>query len=215
MTPRPVTDDDLTILRLIHAALRRDVAWLAAALERPFDTMSMSTLRRRWAGFAQQLHDHHTAEDELIWPVLRDRAGRVADPVLAAMTAEHATLDPALTEVEHRLGAITGAVDDSAVVDLRRAVARVRELLERHLTHEEAAAIPLVRQYLTGADLEHVAAVQRRKAGLRGARVFLPWVLDGASAADSAHVLGDVPAPLRWMLPRWQRQHSPMAQASS
>lgn len=135
----PITEDDLAVLRLVHAALRRDLALFTAELD---DTAhypaDLSRLRRAWANFARQLHDHHTAEDELIWPTLRHRAGAAAEPVLASMTAEHATIDPAIHEVEHAMSAAIGEPHRAA--DLQAALTRLRELVEGHLTHEEAEA---------------------------------------------------------------------------
>ncbi len=209
MTRRPITDDDMIILRLIHAALRRDLARFAAAVDDASpDSECLAGLRRDWTAFSRQLHDHHVAEDQLVWPVLGLRAGEAAGAVLASMTAEHATIDPALADVDLALAAGTDSADDPNLGDLRAALTRVHNLLEAHLTHEETDAIPLVRRYLTSADLDHVAAVQRRRAGLGGAKAFLPWVLDEASPADRDHVLHQLPPPLRWLVRRWQRQYA-------
>ena len=201
----PITEDDLAVLRLVHAALRRDLALFTAELD---DTAhypaDLSRLRRAWANFARQLHDHQTAEDELIWPTLRHRAGAAAEPVLASMTAEHATIDPAIHEVEHAMSAAIGEPHRAA--DLQAALTRLRELVEGHLTHEEAEAIPLVRHHLTGDDLDRAAAATRRKAGLSGAKTFLPWILDHAPTVDRRLVLHQLPLALRWLLPRWERQ---------
>ncbi len=204
-TETPISDDDLTVVRLIHAALRRDLARFAAALDgATLEAAGVAGLRCQWSVFASQLHDHHAAEDTLVWPALRQRAGTEADTVLAAMTAEHLAIDPALANVDQVFDTTGDRPADAN--DLRAAIARVRDLLEAHLTHEETEAIPLVRRHLTSADLDHVAAVQRRQAGLRGAKVFLPWILDDAAPADRDRVLGQLPPPLRRLVRRWQRE---------
>lgn len=193
-TPRPVTDDDLTVLRLIHAALRRDLARLTAAADHPvLDQQTLTALGQQSDAFARQLRDHHEAEDRLVWPLVRERAGAPAEAVLASMEAEHASIDPALADVETALAA-------PAADELRAALAHLRHLLEAHLAHEEADAIPLVCRHLTGADLDHVAAVQRRQGGLRGARAFLPWILDQAPATDRDHVLRELPPLVRLLV---------------
>lgn len=199
---------DLTVLNLIHAALRRDLARLAEALRRPgFDRVRTRALHRQWQRFADQLHSHHTAEDRLVWPVLQGRADGAADHVLAAMRAEHATLDPLLDAISAKFTRLAagsdGAVDGSLAADLDE----LATTLDAHLRHEESAAIPLVQRYLTPADLDRVAATQRREAGLRGARQFLPWVLEAAPAADRARVLAEMPPPFRLLVHRWQRAH--------
>ena len=204
----PISDADLTLLRLIHAALRRDMAWLSSALVAGIDGSEMRAFRVRWMSFAEQLHDHHVAEDRLVWPVLERRADGAADAVLREMATEHAAIDPALEEVATHLTVANSEVSPGDRERLAAAVRHLGDLLEAHLTHEEEAAIPLVRRYLTRSDLDHVSAVQRRENGLRGARRFLPWVLDGATDADLRYVIADVPAPMRPLVRRWQRSYT-------
>ncbi len=212
MTARPVTDDDLTMLRLIHAALRRDLATFSAAFDDiPEVTARVAGLRRQWVAFARQLHDHHNAEDQLVWPILRQRAGEAAEPVLAWMNAEHAAIDPAVSAIDRAFSDLTDRRGEMDPSELSAALAQVRELLEAHLNHEERHAIPLVRHHLTSADLDHVATVLRRQAGLRGAKAFLPWVLEGAPVADRDHVLRPLPPPLRWLVRRWELQRRELA----
>ena len=201
---RPVADEDLIVLHMIHSALRRDLALLAAAVARA--ELDSAGLRRRWDAFARQLHDHHGAEDELVWPVLRRRAGTAADAVLEEMAAEHAALDPALTEAERAIAAVESA--SVSTTDPRLAVPNLQQLVETHLSHEEADALPLVRRYLTSEDLERVGAIQRRRAGLRGSIAFLAWILEDASPADRAHVLAGLPAPLRTVVRRQARRRA-------
>jgi len=201
----PITEDDLAVLRLVHAALRRDLALFTAELD---DTAhypaDLSRLRRAWANFARQLHDHHTAEDELIWPTLRHRAGAAAEPVLASMTAEHATIAPGHTRGGARnVRCHRRATPGCGPTGRTHAAARAR----RRAPHPRGSGgLPLVRHHLTGDDLDRAAAAARRKAGLSGAKTFLPWILDHAPAVDRRLVLHQLPLPLRWLLPRWERQ---------
>lgn len=83
-------------------AVRRDMARLTRATRglAPIDPARVAALRGQWAQFAGHLHDHHRAEDRLVWPVLEQRAGDTAARVLADMSAEHDTIDPLLARVE-------------------------------------------------------------------------------------------------------------------
>lgn len=212
MSEASVTGLDLTILELIHRALRRDLARLAAALRAPtMDRRSAQALHAQWQRFARQLHGHHTAEDRLVWPVVERRANGAASDVLAAMVAEHATLDPLLDKVGAgftRLAAAPGgAASVTLAADLAVDLDELARTLDAHLQHEERDAVPLLERYLTPADLDRVSATQRREAGLRGARQFLPWVLEGAPPADRARLMAEMPPPFRLLVRRWQRAH--------
>jgi iron-sulfur cluster repair protein YtfE (RIC family) len=73
-------DADLTVMIAAHDAFRRDLASLARAAQ---GASRRSPDRRRsvaagWELFKRQLHLHHTAEDDLVWPALRERLGRSA-----------------------------------------------------------------------------------------------------------------------------------------
>ena len=55
--------------------------------------------------FKRELHMHHTAEDEIIWPVLRPRLAHSENAlsVLDAMEEEHERIDPLLAAVDAAL----------------------------------------------------------------------------------------------------------------
>src|SRR5215471_10201227 len=100
-------DADLTIMLAAHDAFRRDLTRLArttsgANLSDPARRQSVAV---GWDLFKRELHLHHTAEDELIWPALRPRLAHseAALSVLAAMAAEHERIDPLLAAVDEQL----------------------------------------------------------------------------------------------------------------
>jgi hypothetical protein len=52
----------------------------------------------------------------------------------------------------------------------------------------------------------------RRQQGIKGAAVYVPWVLDGAPLAEQKQFLGALPGPVRLIArkvwePRYQKQH--------
>ena len=71
---------DLTIMIAAHDAFRRDLVSLARAAQGPdrHGPDRQRSIAAGWDLFKRQLHVHHTAEDELIWPVLRERLGHSA-----------------------------------------------------------------------------------------------------------------------------------------
>src|SRR5262245_44203801 len=66
------TPADVGFMRALHAALRRDLSRLrdvAAQLDSPAG--APPTVLAGWDAFRAQLDNHHSAEDDDLWPVLR------------------------------------------------------------------------------------------------------------------------------------------------
>jgi iron-sulfur cluster repair protein YtfE (RIC family) len=100
-------DADLTVMLAAHQALRRDLTGLARAAAEAArrEPAQRAAVQRGWEVFQRQLHLHHTAEDELVWPALRQRlaASDAARSVLDAMEAEHEQIDPLLAAVSQAM----------------------------------------------------------------------------------------------------------------
>jgi Hemerythrin HHE cation binding domain len=97
-------DADLTIMIAAHDAFRRDLTRLAraAAAADLSDPARRQSVAAGWDLFKRELHMHHTAEDQIIWPVLRPRLAysEAALSVLDAMEEEHQRIDPLLAAVD-------------------------------------------------------------------------------------------------------------------
>jgi len=97
-------DADLTIMLAAHDAFRRDLTRLAraAASADLSDPARRQSVAVGWELLKRELHIHHTAEDELIWPALRPRLvhSEHALSVLDAMEEEHERIDPLLAAVD-------------------------------------------------------------------------------------------------------------------
>jgi hypothetical protein len=95
---------NLTLMYAAHDAFHRDLRCLIAAAEA--GRSADPAVHTSWATFKNQLHVHHTAEDTSFWPPLRQKVTRPGDAaVLDAMEAEHARIDPLLSQVDASLAA--------------------------------------------------------------------------------------------------------------
>ncbi|GAA2166100.1 hemerythrin domain-containing protein [Actinomadura napierensis] len=185
---------DMSGMYAFHDALRRELRHIAEVTERPGDDpRQVLATAVGWELFKKALHIHHTAEDDALWPAMREAlAGRPDDlALLDAMEAEHAAVDPAVDAV------------DAALADRESGPARLGELadalataLTGHLKHEEDAALPLIEATLTPAQWQHFGQVSGQRVGPDGPRIT-PWMLDGASEQATAAMLAPLPEPVR------------------
>ena len=192
-------DAYLTIMLAAHEALRRDLERLARAAEFADlpDPGGHRSVRAGWETFKRQLHLHHTAEDTIVWPALRQRLSRSDDAqsVLHAMEAEHQQIDPLLRAVDDAFARAGegGRSDARAISDVTDALTTA---LASHLAHEERDGLPLIGAALTAAEWRRVGFKIARSNGLAAGEMFA-WLADGADPAQAAAVIGTLPPPAR------------------
>jgi hypothetical protein len=168
---------DMTTMFAYHDALRRDLELVA----------QMTGRSEGWDLFKKFLHVHHVAEDEALWPVMRQTLiGRTDDvALLDEMEAEHARLGPLLEDIDDALDR-----GDSASVARADLAARLQE----HLTHEEDAALPVIDRTLTEEQWTQFGEASAEKVG-PDMPTFLPWLLDGADDERTNALLDHLPEP--------------------
>lgn len=194
-------DADLTVMLAAHEAFRRDLTGLArvASAADLADPGRRESVGAGWRIFKHQLHIHHRAEDELIWPALRERLARSdsAQSVLDAMEDEHELIDPLLAAVDAAFGqravAPAGAPGADRLADVVDALVTT---LSSHLVHEERDALPLIGMTLTAREWTSVGRRIARKNLSSGPEMF-GWMLDGAEPERVAAALGLLPPPVR------------------
>jgi hypothetical protein len=181
---------DFTMMYVTHNALRRDLGRFSAAAAA--GRAAAPAVHAGWENFKNQLEVHHTVEDDDLWPRLYAAVGENSDQLrmLEEMEAEHAVLDPLLESVESALTA-----GDIAALGDR--VDRLAAALDGHLRHEETAALPLIQAVLTPRDWAGFGAAMRKRQGLAGAAMYVPWIVDGAGSGDRQRFFKMLPAPVK------------------
>jgi hypothetical protein len=209
-------DADLAIMLAAHRAFRRDLTRLAraasAAASSGTDPARRRSLAAGWELFKHELHLHHTAEDEIIWPALRPRLehSEHARSVLDAMEEEHSRIDPLLAAVDAALAGAPEASDWPGENRLADVIDVLTSTLTGHLAHEERDGLPLIGVALTAAEWRGVGFKIARRNGLSEGGEMFAWMLDGATREDAAATLGSLPPPVRLLYravwkPRYQR----------
>jgi Hemerythrin HHE cation binding domain len=214
---------DLAIMLAAHRAFRRDLARLArtAAAADLSDPARRESVAAGWELFKHELHLHHTAEDEIIWPALRPRLAHSehALSVLAEMEEEHERIDPLLAAVDAAfrprtappgpvLGPAGSETDDWPGEDrLADVIDVLASTLTGHLAHEERDCLPLIGVALTAAEWRGVGFKMARQNGLSDGAEMFAWILDGADREDAAATLSSLPPPLRLLYRAvWKRR---------
>jgi iron-sulfur cluster repair protein YtfE (RIC family) len=106
-----------------QGTIRTPLARAAASADLS-DPAKCQSVAAGWDLFKRELHLHHTAEDEIIWPVLRPRLAysENALSVLDAMEEEHERIDPLLAAVDaaftrhHGSAGVAGDTSDDRLV---------------------------------------------------------------------------------------------------
>lgn len=198
----PELSTDFTLMYVMHDALRRELHHMnALAARTDVDPREVFRAAPGWQLFKDVLLVHHSAEDVALWPGIRDAVEGKPEllAVLDAMEDEHARIDPALDAVDAALTA-EGA-DDGA---LAAAVGLLTAGLTAHLAHEEDEGLPVVDAHVTPEVLQEFGVAHSKGFGPKVSQV-LPWLLEGADAADTEATLRPVPGPVRAQLAaEWQ-----------
>lgn len=191
----------MTMNRVIHGAVRRDLARLESALAAApdGDRARAGDLRNAYAFLQGELVRHHEGEDDLIFPMLA-RVG--ADTgLIGEMEDEHHAMAEALqsTRVALERYADTGSAADARAA--RDQVEQAQEVVDQHLTHEERDLEPVM---VAHAESDEWKAVEKqlRRQPPRVAGPFFAWIQDGMGHEEEAYLGSAVPAPVRFLMSR-------------
>ena len=185
----------MTMNRLIHAAVRRDLDRLSAALGSfpEGDQTRARELDRAFVNLRRELTHHHEGEDTHIWPML---AGAGVDPgLLKTMEDEHHAMAGALSTTGAAMTAfaLTGTAARAAAA--RESVERTRAVVEQHLRHEETELEPQLQPHLESAEWKAVEKkLSRQPPSVAGP--FFAWLTDGMADDDKAFLRTQLPGPV-------------------
>ncbi|MEV5953289.1 hemerythrin domain-containing protein [Streptomyces sp. NPDC051987] len=179
---------------VVHRVFRRESALLPRLVRAvpDGDRARAARIAAALRDYALGLHHHHHAEDELIWPLLRQRAAH-DEALVERMTRQHEAIDRTLGAVAEWTEPWERSGDRTPGEELALALDAHRTALLEHLDEEERSVLPLVAVHLTVAEWERVG--QRGLEGLpKNKRLLaLGAILEEATPEESAFFLGKVP----------------------
>ena len=134
---------------LIHRVIRREFG----QLPRLFRSAANDRARSKVVGAHAKemlhfLHTHHTGEDELLFPLLRQRTA--LDPELMdRMDAQHAQVNDAVAAVRCGPAGVDTSADTAAGERMAARIDAMMPTLIEHLAEEEQTLLPIVSVTLT------------------------------------------------------------------
>lgn len=195
----PNAPADTNMMRIVHAALARDLGRARVVLTR--DPPPGDRQRAAVAGHLEWmmafLEAHHRSEDVGLYPLVRERAPDAAAR-LDDMERDHAAVATAIARMD---AAAARYAERDEREPLVAALDALTTVLYPHLRREEDEVMPVVSRVVTAGEWDAI----EREHNLDGKSMAQlgregHWLIDGADAADRARVIGLVPPVPRLLL---------------
>ncbi len=143
--PRP----DVSEMIAVHQALRESLGSAPELVRRvdASDAGRVELIANLFDNVLVFLHVHHAGEEQLIFPLLRERCPD-EEAMLEQMAAQHADVVEILTRSEGALSAWAGG-EATAQEDSAAALGELAGRLDQHLADEERQVLPLCAEHLS------------------------------------------------------------------
>ncbi|HWJ61806.1 MAG TPA: hemerythrin domain-containing protein [Acidimicrobiales bacterium] len=191
----PTTPDTTTYL-LVHRALRtssRRLAEVTAAYDRQ-DPRRTRSLVRWCEGFIEEIHCHHTIEDEAMFPALVARAPEAAE-LIARTDADHAQMDGIMVRLAAGLELLRSG---GSARELHLAALELADLLDAHLAFEDEFVIPMFERSFTAEEYQRLDEEAMEILGISKQALFtVPFVLSQATDEEFEQAWDTAPAPFK------------------
>jgi hemerythrin-like domain-containing protein len=206
--PSSLTPVDTRVMNLLHTVYRREFR-LAAGVVRGVadgDTGRAAVVADHLRMVTRHLHDHHTTEDQMLWPMLLERVPEELAPIVHLMESQHEHVDRLMDDLDPLLTSWR----QHARADDRDRLATVLDALYVHLVEhldaEEQRLLPIAARNLSQEEWDALGEVGRSKVPRKErSLVFGMFGYDGDPEV-LASMLADAPAPVRWLVPRLGRR---------
>lgn len=144
------------------------------------------------------LHNHHSTEDEVLWPKLLERARPQAE-LVNRMEQQH---EAVAAHIEHATKLLVEWRDgptSATSTELADTLDRLDAALVEHLDEEESQLLPLVSEHITAAEWTELAQKSFDKFPRAALPVMLGQVLEDASPEERRWFTDDLPLFVRVM----------------
>ncbi|MGW3124507.1 hemerythrin domain-containing protein [Streptomyces sp. NPDC001107] len=206
-----------TMFLMVHHALRRDLERLPKALAAldPKDTRQARLLAEHWQLYRWALMDHSVNEDDILFPLVLERAPQIA-PALEAIEQDHEGLEAQLDEVSRLLQDLS---TPEAIGVARATAEELEEFLGRHLDAEEEHIVPVLVDRITPGELRERQG-QETSDKMKDFEeppmwLVVTWSEEGVPREVSDAVVAALPPHFRDQMaeafPQWRAEYADLA----
>ncbi len=195
---------DTSVMPVIHSLFRRELR-LAGGLLRGVaagDTTRAAVVADHLALVDEVLHHHHTAEDDLLWPLLLERVPEDLAPIVHLMESQHERAEALLGEIGPLLAqwrATAGEVDRDRLAGLYD---ELYLALAEHLDAEEQRLLPIASRSVTQDEWEEMGRVARAGTPKGKELLVFGMITYDGGPEGVAKMMHGAPPPVRWLVPR-------------
>lgn len=143
------------------------------------------------------LHYHHTTEDELIWPRLRERLDPADAALVERMDEQHHAIDREVARVRAAADVWVDAPGLGTATALSDAIDALLAVMEAHLDEEERVVVPLIDRHLTAAEWEELGRTAFEKFQPRERPIAMGQLLEVATEDEARRMFADLPPAVR------------------
>lgn len=188
---------------VIHRILRSEFEMLAHLVRRVPDghTERAEIVAEHIDFTLAGLHNHHSTEDESLWPTLLERARPSAD-LIHRMQAQHEAVSEHTERARRLLPEWRREPTRSSTSQLAETLTRLTDALVEHLDEEENQILPLVTTHVSAEEWEAFGQRAFDKFPRSALPIMLGQMLENATPEERAMFFGKLPAPVRliWRL---------------
>jgi hemerythrin-like domain-containing protein len=182
---------------LIHRVIRREIGQLPRLIRGAAnDPARAKVVAAHAAEMLDFLHHHHHGEDELLYPLLRERVALDAE-LLDRMDAQHAEVADAVSAVRRELDGWAATAEPAVGEQLAARLDAVLPALLDHLDEEESRLLPIVARHVNKAEWDKLAEHGMSSIPLKRRLVILGHIIEETDDAERARFLLNVPPPAR------------------
>ncbi|WP_165956579.1 hemerythrin domain-containing protein [Kribbella antibiotica] len=196
----PADKPETQQMKVIHRAMRREFAQLPEliAVVPAGDTARARLLGDHLALMLGMLHEHHEAEDELLWPLLVERVP-LQQALINLMEQQHEAVAQAIGVIEAELPRWTADANLASRDSLTGSLRDLEAALVEHLDLEETEVLPLIHDHLTVLEWEAPKrhAMKNGPKSLTSKLTMAGIVLEDATPREQAWFLNEMPPPAR------------------
>jgi hemerythrin-like domain-containing protein len=204
---------DTRDMLLIHRVIRRETGRLPGLIRGADDPERSAVIAAHAAEMLDFLEIHHTGEDELLWPLLRQRTSLDGD-LIDRMEEQHSQVSAAIADVRRDLPGWATTADAAAGGRMAARLESAGDVLTAHLAEEERRVLPVAAAHLTQPEWDALGKHGFAAIPVSRRLVILGHILQESDEAERRRFLKRVPAPARLAFTLiGRRQHTREASA--